>query len=322
MSVVESPWQYYLIFGGMIGLARYFIQVAHNVIPKWFIINRGPAMAWASAGSGIGPLIFPYPIQLLISTVGWRDAWLYLGVLALVLLLLGSLFIRTSPEDVGLKPDGHKLPEKIHPPLTNHLDISDEYSYTRYEALRTQLFWLVLLSVTLGTLGMNGFNPVVVPFLHDSGFSPDIAALSVTAYASIAILMRFGWGIMTKRVTSRAAFMLQCSIAGIAVLLLYFVWNAPTLILAMMLVGFAFGGFWVLQGVMIANYFGRRHIAGVRGLIQPFQTAAGSGGPLIFGIIFDFSGTYAWVFITAIAAWWLSVLSTYFARPKVSSQSL
>ena len=134
--------------------------------------------------------------------------------------------------------------------------------------------------------------------------------------------MRFGWGFMTKKVSSRAAFMLQCSIAGIAVLLLYFVWNAPTLILSMMLVGFAFGGFWVLQGVMIANYFGRKHIAGVRGLIQPFQTAAGSGGPLVFGIIFDFSGTYAWVFITAIAAWWFSVVSTYFARPKIASQEL
>jgi MFS family permease len=318
MSMVETPWQYYLVFGGMVGMARYLIQIAHNVIPKWFVRKRGPAMAWASAGSGIGPLIFPYPIQFLISTLGWRDAWLILGILALALLVLGSLVIHTSPEDVGLHPDGDPPPsDNNHPQAAGvRATAVQEYSYTRHEALRTQFFWMVLIGVTLGTLGMNGFNPTIVPFLHDRDFSPEIAALSVSAYASVAILMRFGWGFMTTRMTARHAFMLQCSIAGFAVLFLYFVLNAPMLILAMMLLGFGFGGFWVLQGVMIADYFGRRHIAGVRGIIQPFQTIAGSGGPLLFGLIFDFSGTYAWVFGVAIAAWALSVVATYFSRPR------
>ncbi len=317
MSRVETPLQYYLVFGGMVGVARYFIQVAHNVIPKWFVRKRGPAMAWASAGSGVGPLIFPYPIQFLISNLGWRDAWLVLGILALVLLVLASLLIHTSPEDVGLHPDGDTPPSDDAAKVTGVRTVaSQEYSYTRREALRSQLFWLVLIGVTLGTLGMNGFNPTIIPFLHDKGFSPEVATASVSAYASVAILMRFGWGFMITRMTARHAFMLQCSIAGLAVLFLYFVVNAPMLILAMMLVGFGFGGFWVLQGVMIADYFGRRHIAGVRGIIQPPQTVAGSGGPLLFGLIFDLTGTYAWVFGTVIGAWALSVVATYFARPR------
>jgi OFA family oxalate/formate antiporter-like MFS transporter len=149
-----------------------------------------------------------------------------------------------------------------------------------------------------------------------------MATASVSAYAFVAILMRFGWGFMLTRMTVRHALMLQCSIAGLAVLFLYFVVNAPMLILAMMLIGFGFGGFWVLQAVMVADYFGRRHIAGVRGIIQPPQTVAGSGGPLLFGLIFDLTGTYAWVFGAVIAAWALSVVATYFARPRTSRSHL
>ena len=317
MSTVDSPWQYYLAFGVMVGFARFFLQLTHNVLPKWFVRKRGVAMAWASAGSGIGPFIFPVTIQFMISAVGWRDAWLYLGILTLVLLIPAALVIHTSPEGLGLHPDGDQPLTGDQPKTAGARPLaSEEYSYTRHEAMRTRLFWLVLIGVTLATFGMTGFNPMVVPFLQDKGFSPEIAALSVTAYASVAISMRFGWGFMTTRMTARHAFMLQCTIAGLAVLLLFFVANVPMLIVTMMLVGFGFGGFWVLQGVMIADYFGRKHISGVRGLIQPPQTMAGSSGPLILGLIFDNTGTYAWVFAFVVAAWGLSVVATYFARPR------
>jgi MFS family permease len=84
----------------------------------------------------------------------------------------------------------------------------------------------------------------------------------------------------------------------------------------MLLVGLGFGGYWVLQSLVIADYFGRRHMAGVRGLFSPFQTVAGQGGPLLLGLMYGGLNGYRWVFALAVASWLVSVVAIYFTRPR------
>ena len=50
---------------------------------------------------------FPPLIYLLVTNLGWRNAWVILGILIWSILVIPSLvLVRRSPESVGLLPDG------------------------------------------------------------------------------------------------------------------------------------------------------------------------------------------------------------------------
>jgi MFS family permease len=319
MREVSSVWLYMLIFGVIGGFSRFAIILPMTIIPKWFVRRRPMAIAWGSAGHGLGPFFIPIMIQWFINEVGWRDAWLLLGIITLVLLVPIAALIHTSPENVGLRPDGDEASPT--PTTSTQTVAATEYSYTRNEAVRMPLFWLVIAGLTLGTFGIMGLIPHIIPFLRTQGFSANIAASSITAYAGVGVLMRFGWGFITKRATVRQSFLVLLALAIGAIAFLYTVTSVPVLFLAMMLVGIPFGGFWVLQGLIVPTYFGRRHIAGIFGLMQPFINGAMWAGPLLLSLIFDSFDSYRWVFVTSIASLGIGIALFYMARP-VSRSSI
>ncbi|MDA1215369.1 MAG: MFS transporter [Chloroflexi bacterium] len=315
MRQVNFIWQYILVFGVIGGFSRFAIIFPMTIIPKWFVRRRAMAIAWASAGHGLGPFFIPIMIQWFINEVGWRDAWLLLGIITLVLLVPIAALIHTSPEDVGLNPDGDEALPVPGTTATTQATAASEYSYTRYEAVRMPLFWLVIAGLTLGTFGIMGLIPHIIPFLRTQGFSANVAASSITAYAGVGVLMRFGWGFITNRATVRQSFLVLLTLAIGAITFLYTVTNIPSLFLAMMLVGLPFGGFWVLQGLIVPTYFGRRYIAGIFGLMQPFINGAMWAGPWLLSIIFDSFDSYRWVFVTSVASLALGIGLFYMARP-------
>ena len=314
MKYVDAVWQHYLFFGVLGGIGRYGIHLPLSIVPKWFIKQRGMALAWSSAGAGIGTFFVAYSIQVLIDSVGWRDAWMYLGLISFVVLLPGIFLLRTSPEEVGLNPDG-VASDDSRATAAQRASVVGEYSFTRGGAMRTRTFWLVLAATTLAAFGVMGFIPNIVPFLRHQGFSATAASASVTAYGAVAVLMRFSWGYMVRRIPIRWVFIIQVAAAGAAISFLYTVTGVLAMVIAMGLIGIGFGGFWVVQNLIVADYFGRRHISGILGLVQPFQQGATWGGPLVYGLLFDAFEGYKWVFASALLTIVLSIVVVYYARP-------
>ena len=74
---VTELWQFIALFGALGGVAElgggFFISQA--LVPKWFVRKRGRALGISIMGVGLGALVFPTAISLLIEAVGWRGAW-------------------------------------------------------------------------------------------------------------------------------------------------------------------------------------------------------------------------------------------------------
>jgi predicted MFS family arabinose efflux permease len=58
------------------------------------------------------------------------------------------------------------------------------------------------------------------------------------------------------------------------------------------------GGILVVPAVAYANYFGRRSIGVIRGVTEPFVSLGQAVGAIFSGLVFDFSGSYHFAFIT------------------------
>lgn len=338
---VDNLGVFYFLFGAlgalsMLGGAE-MLTVA--IVPKWFVRQRGRAVAIASTGTAMGPLFFPFLVHGIISLVGWRDAWMVLGFIILAVLVPLAFLIRSKPEDIGLLPDGDRVPgisseafrstteegPKSSAPLAAASlpleatqaarPLTDERSMTRGEAVRTPTFWLLIAAFTLAMLGMGGFHANWIPYFEDLGFSPSTGAWAATAYGICSISIRLLWGILAERYPIRYLMVAQSLITGVSIIFFLNIVNVPTLILAGGFHGVALGGFFIMRPLMVANYFGREHLGAINGILRPFVTLSGAMSPLLVAGMFDIYGSYQEAFLLIIITWFAAAAVVYLARP-------
>jgi MFS family permease len=157
MATVQSTMMLLVGFAVLRGAAIGGLSlVSQQVVNLWFVRRRGIAAAAASLGLAAGSMIFPKLIDSLISLYDWRGAYLALaGLVALTILPVAAALFRDRPEKFGLSTDAGL------PPAAEEL--REEPSFTRKQALRTGVFWLLcaagFLTNAIGTaLLLNHFS--------------------------------------------------------------------------------------------------------------------------------------------------------------------
>jgi OFA family oxalate/formate antiporter-like MFS transporter len=316
---IDSLPMYYLVFGivGAAGSAATG-SVMLGIVPKWFQRRRTNAIAFAAAGGALGPLLFPVINAELLRAVGWRDGWFYLGIFTLAILLPLSLLVHRRPEDVGLTPDG----DPIVVPTASGPEVTSERSFTLREALHHRSFWLVTASTGLGLFAMNSWQPSWIAFLQGAGFSLRVAANSVLVFGVFSFSARFIWRLAVERFPLHQVLLIELGLAAFGVWLLFGVSGIPMLFLWSVFYGVAWGGFWLLQPLMLANYFGSRHLGAIRGINQPFLAVASGVGPLLAAVVFDATGEYTWVLGSAAIGGGIAAVLGFFARaPRTQTQA-
>lgn len=308
----DSLLVFYLVYGGLGAIASAVLgSIMLGVVPKWFTRQRRKAIAIAASGGALGPLVFPLLNAELISAFGWRDAWFVVGALAIVLLVPLSFSVHRTPEDVGLLPDGDALDAQAGP----RSRFGAEYSYTLREALRTRSFWLLTMAFSFALMSMNSWQPSWVPYLIDAGFSLRVASTSVLAFGIFSFSGRFIWGPAAHRFPLNRLIIAQLGTTAISLLLLLNIANVPLLYVWSMIYGAATGGFWLLQPLTLANYFGARNLGAIRGFNQPFMAMASGIAPISAALIFDSTESYVGVMAFAASTAAIGGTLGFLSRP-------
>ena len=191
--------------------------------------------------------------------------------------------MRTRPEDIGLLPDG----DTPDGPPPNAVESQQAHSqppaavegFTVKESLRSLSFWLLVAAFMLVGLGIGGFHANLVPYFQDRGLTAPVAALSATAFAVASVSLRPLWGLLAERISVRFLIGPQVILSAGTVLLILNVGGQTSMLIASALHGATIGAFIALQGLLVANYFGRAHLGAISGVMRPFMTVAGAGKP-------------------------------------------
>ena len=94
------------------GALRFFGQgslmlCAGNLVSQWFDRRRGLALSLTMLGFSVSVAVHPPLAQWLSEALGWRMAWVVLGVVTWAMLLPPVLLlVFDRPETLGLRPDG------------------------------------------------------------------------------------------------------------------------------------------------------------------------------------------------------------------------
>ena len=312
---VEEVWQYYLLFGAVGALANVTsgIVLIEAVVPKWFIRQRGRAVALASMGGVLGP-VFPLAIQWAIAAFGWRDAWVVMGLVSIAVLLPLGFLVRTQPEDMGMLPDGDtEAPSPSSARQRRYAPPSPDL--TRAQAMRTGTFWILTVTFSVTGLGVQGFISNWLPYFQDIGFSANTGAFALTVFGIAVLPARFGWGYLADVFSVRHLLMIQHLLTALMVLLLLTIGSYTLLMVFAVLMGLAYGGYVPLQRLIYPIYYGRAHLGAIRGIMRPALTTASAAGPLVIAGVYDLRGSYDMAFVFVMAMWIIAGLMFLLARP-------
>lgn len=298
-------------------------MVVNIVIAQWFLRRRGRAFAISSMGVGFAKVCMPIVAASLIVWFGWRQTWVIFGLVTLVLGVVPALlFIRRSPEEMGLLPDGSEEPvvsrvkqNRAATDATTNQDLE----WTRGEVMRTRTFWLLVITFGIASVGVTGLNLHVYPYVTDLGHPPLVAATVMSVIASMQLFSPLAWGFFAERVDVRIAAMLRFVIQGIGLGLAMLTPSLFCLYGGFFLYGIGLGGNMVLPEVLWANYFGRRSLGKVRGLGLLISQVMAAAGPPFFGFLFDITNGYGLSFAIFGCALFTSAVLSLMLRPPTKT---
>lgn len=295
MSGLGAVWQLYLYYSILFGIGFSAVDViALSTTARWFVRRRGFMTGIVKMGTGSGQFIMPLLASALIGGYGWRTAYVVMGAMAMVLLMLVAQALRRDPAYMGLQPDGGRRSKSGSNPFLMGASFND--------ALRDRRFWTIFFAFLCGVFSLMSVMLHIVPHATDLGIPPAAAAGILSTIGGVSMVGRFTIGNAIDRIGSRIS-MIVCFVLLIAVL----VWLQKADELWMLYLfagtyGFVHGGFFTAISPIVAEYFGLRSHGLLFGAVVFAGTVGGFTGPVLAGRIFDVTGGYGPAFRVCIAA--------------------
>lgn len=262
---------------------------------RWFVRRRGRAMGMIGAGIGLGGLVLPWVLGVLVEDHGFRSAYLFTAILlGGVCLPVVVFLIRNSPADIGQLPDGAAASAPSDRPAKKR-------GLVFKHAVRLAPFWLILAAAALSQ-GVVGLVSMHLPaLLQDEGLPLSTAGAYLGFMLGIGIGGRLLIGELSDTLKPRHLFLGSCFGMGVSALLLL----RPDVPAARLVFVVAYG---VFQGaastvipLVLQSLFGVRAFGRIYGTVLLFSAGTVAFGNYLGGLIYDMQGDYTTAVVLACA---------------------
>ncbi len=295
-SVARTLAEVYLAYGLGVGLGVGCSYVpALGAVQRWFVKRRGFASGLAVSGIGVGTLVMPPLAAFLVGALGWRHAYLVLGVVAAVVGAGMALLIDNDPRDRGLAPDGDPLEAAVG-------RAARAPGFSLREAIRSRRFAGLYAACLICSFGL--FVPFVhlIPYAIDHGVTRSSAVLLLGAVGVGSTGGRFLLGGVADNLGRELALLLM--FVGMACAML--VWLFSSLFWEMALFaltyGVCYGGFVAILPALVMDYFGGRNVSGIIGVLYTSIALGTLVGPSAAGFAFDLSHSYTLPILASVCS--------------------
>lgn len=297
LSTIHTSWQLYLFYSLFFGIGLSAVDVIPlNTTARWFVRRRGIMTGIVKMGTGFGQMLIPFVANLLIAGLGWRKAYMVIGGMAMIFLVLIAQVLRHDPYQMGLFPDN------LRTETSGNGFQGEETSF--WQVTRGGNFWKIFFANLSACFCLMSIMAHIVPHAIDKGISPKAAATILSTIGGASMVGRFFIGSAIDRMGTRRSMML-CFVLLVLVLL----WLQASKKLWMFYLfavgyGFTHGGIFTVISPIVAEYFGIRSHGLLFGVAAFAGTVGGFLGPIFAGYVFDITESY-W-----IAFWGYTLVAT------------
>ena len=282
-----------LSLGLTFGALRFFGQGSlmlngSNLVSRWFERRRGFALSIMALGFSASMGIHPPLAQWLMDQIGWRQAWMVLGVSSWFLLIpCVYLLVRERPQDIGLQADGD-----AHEPTDGQGHAKPLEGFTRAQALRTSTFYIIgagLLTLSMLVTCLHLFQ---VSIFESHGVSRQVAAYVFPVSAMTMVVTVPCVGLILDRVQTRWVFACAQVLMVSSLLCVTQVSGVASAVAYAIVFGLNNAVSITLFTFLWPRFFGLRHLGSIQGIGQMIGVVGASLGALPLGIAFDIFGGY------------------------------
>jgi MFS transporter, OFA family, oxalate/formate antiporter len=314
-AFIDQLWHLYVLYGGLtaIGMGAAWAPLV-STVSRWFDHKRGLAIGIASIGGGTGTFFIAPLADHLLATVGWREAYLWLGLISGSTMIGCALVLDRDPGARGMEP--YRASNATVDARRRGVTPGPEFDGIE-SIMRTPVFWRLIAA--FGCWWFAGAMVFVQlgPFMAEKEFGLRFAALAVMAFGAGNGFGKIGMGIAADRIGGRHAFQVATIIAGLAMLGMTAADSQGALLVTTALFGFGFGGGTPQLTTVGVTLFGLRSVGILMGAVLALIGIVGAGGPFVSGLVFDLQGSYGPAFVLGAIVFLAGVLISTTLHPPL-----
>lgn len=294
MAIAKTPLGFMASAGILIGMAQAgtTYAVIYGVIGRNISAEkRSWAMGVAAAAGSFGQFLMVPTEGLLISTFGWQQALMILGLAALMMIPLAW----------GLREPGFHGGSIVHREQTILQALKEAFKYPSFQLLMAGYFVCGFQVVFIG---------VHMPsYLRDKGLSPQVASYALALIGLFNVFGTYAAGVLGQKLQKKyiLAFIYLARAVAIALFLL-----VPISPLTVYVFSSVMGVLWLstvpVTNAAVAQIFGVAHLSMLSGFVFFSHQIGSFMGVWLGGYLYDSTGSYDIVWYIAIGLGVLAAL--------------
>ena len=274
---------------------------------KFFPDKRGLVGGISTAAYGMSSVILPPIVTSIISSKGISFAFIFLGTVFMVILIICSMVIEQCPD--SFVPDGWFPSTFDNQSRRENLDWK--------QMLHTPIFYIMLSLLLCGAFsGMMIISQASAIASNLIGMSASAASISVSVLALFNVMGRLLAGYLSDKIGRINMLAIANTLSVVALVLLCSCKSGNYLkySIGIAIIGFCFGAFMGIYPAFTADQFGPKNNSVNYGIMFIGFALAGFFGPTIMKSFYNITGHYTGAFIIAIALSIIGILLTYIYR--------
>lgn len=298
ISLSEKLWHIWLVYATVLPVATTLLGnlAGQTLVVRAFKDKRGMAFGISALGTNFGGLIFPLLAATWILDFGWRNAFLYLGVIAVLIIVPLSWFVFRKAEVASLMNPVAKDPAAAQ-------------ELTTKDIFRSLRFWIPVIGVVPLSMSFGAIQFNLGGLVRDLGAVNDLGLTSQLTGVMVVCMMlgKLFYGGVGDRLDHRFLFWIANALTAVALAIVMAAETEKALIIGIIFLGLGTGGILPLLALTISSRFPISSFGRVMGL-SAITIPMGALSPVLAGWSYDEFGTYSYLFIALMLVILLVVL--------------
>lgn len=285
-----------------IGLGLLHFVMVTFVLNNWFKAKYSVIASVVLSFSGIPGALLSGTITSVIVSSGWRIGYLFVAGIMLVFNLPALLLpITLYPKDCGMKAYGE---DNVQQSAKND-DEQEEFHYT----LSSYLFLLVFAILAASLPSVTSHIP---SYAESINYSASVGALTLSFCMAMNIFSKILFGILSDKIGTKYTVFVMCGMNFISAVLLLNASSTGILLTGSFLYGTIYGAT-TTGNVLITKELYKNGYDKAFPLINFLGAVFGAIATVLFGVLYDQTGSYHMMFILVLIFQVINILSVNFA---------
>ena len=282
-------------------------HTASTTISRYFNKNRGRALSISWLGLSSAEFILPVLIVFLLTFIEWRDIWVSISILIIVILPISTYFlVKNVKLDTREQSDSETstLKEIKH--------------WKRIEVLKDYRFYIICMTMlAMPWIATGSF--VYQSFISSSkGWGAYTIAQSFMAYSIFSVITLFISGFLIDKFSSRRL-LIYMNIPLLFSVGVLFYFNSPISSFVFFgLVGISNGLANVLGSSTWAEIYGVKYIGSIKALTTALMVFSTAFGTALFGVLIDFGFSIEQIAVVSGVYIFVSIILLYLIKNKLN----